>query len=127
LCWPPGRVSGHAPDGGLAGAVVLARYPPALAVMGMLLVASRHGRRGVGRTLMQHVMAQVVYLHATAQGRPLYERLGFTVTGAVIRHIGHYQPASPGPGPVVRARARLTAPGFLPWTGPSSAATAPLS
>jgi GNAT superfamily N-acetyltransferase len=74
------------PGRGLARAVVLARYLPALAVMGMLLAASRHGRRGVGRTLVQHVLAQVpgqvVYLHATPQGRPLYEQLGFTVTGA---------------------------------------------
>ena len=84
-----------APEGGLAGAVILTRYPPGLAVIGMLLVASRHGRRGLGRWLMQHALAcapgQVVYLHATP-GRPLYERLGFAVIDTVTRHIGEYQP-----------------------------------
>jgi len=63
-----------APDGGLAGAVAVTRYAPGLAVIGMLLVASRHARRGLGRRLMQHALAQVpgqlVYLHATPSGRP---------------------------------------------------------
>jgi len=34
------------PDGGLAGVVVLTRYPPNVAVVGMLIVAARHARRG---------------------------------------------------------------------------------
>lgn len=90
----------NASDGGLAGAVILTRYSPGLAVIGMLLVASRHGRRGLGHQLVCHALAQVpdhlVYLHASLQGRPLYERLGFHVTGTVSRHIGVYQSAAPG-------------------------------
>ena len=48
-----------APDGrGLAGAVVLTRWGPDLAAVGMMLVAARYGRRGLGRALMEHVIAE---------------------------------------------------------------------
>jgi GNAT superfamily N-acetyltransferase len=70
-----------APDGGLAGAVVLTRYGPRLASVGMMLVAARHGRRGLGRALMEHLLAEAgdatVILVATDLGKPLYDRLGF--------------------------------------------------
>ena len=93
----------HAPDGGLAGAVVLARYPPALAVMGMLLVASRQGRRGVGRTLMQHVLAQVVYLHATAQ-RPGTSRSSAMRPSAAGKTQRRHEVLSPWPRSSVSPR-----------------------
>jgi len=67
-----------APDGGLAGCVVLARYGPDLGSVGMMLVAARYGRRGLGRALMEHLLAEAgaatVTLFATDQGRPLYVR-----------------------------------------------------
>ena len=70
-----------APDRGLAGAVVLTRYGPRLASAGMMLVAARHGRRGLGRALMEHLLAEAgdatVTLVATDLGRPLYDKLGF--------------------------------------------------
>lgn len=63
--------------GGLAGAVVLTRYGPDLAAIGMMLVAARYGRRGLGSRLMTHALEQaagaVVYLTATEFGRPLYQ------------------------------------------------------
>jgi GNAT superfamily N-acetyltransferase len=80
------------PAGGLAGVVVLTRYGPGLAAVGMMLVASRHGRQGLGRHLMEHVLGQtgsaVVYLTATDIGRPLYQRLGFRAVDTSTRHIG---------------------------------------
>jgi GNAT superfamily N-acetyltransferase len=114
------------PAGGLAGAVVLTRYgwpaeaaarwsrsdpalaerpalhpPPGrapLATVGMMLVASRHGRRGLGRRLMEHVLARagdaVVYLTATPAGRPLYERLGFRVVDTSVTYRGFLRPES---------------------------------
>ncbi len=58
------------PDDGLAGAVVLPRYGPGLASVGMMLVASRHGRQGLGHRLMAHVLGQAgratVFLTATS-------------------------------------------------------------
>ena len=60
---------------------MLTRYGSDLAAIGMMLVADRHGRKGLGGRLLRHALAQagdaVVYLTATAYGRPLYERLGF--------------------------------------------------
>lgn len=94
------------PDGGLAGVVVLTRYPPDVAVVGMLIVAARHARRGLGRALMQHCVTHaaddVVYLYATKDGRPLYEKLDFHIADAVIKHAGQFQPGMLPPGTVVR-------------------------
>jgi GNAT superfamily N-acetyltransferase len=73
-----------APDGGdgaLAGAVVLTRYGADLASVGMMLVAARYGRLGLGRALMEHLLAEAgdatVTLFATDLGKPLYDKLGF--------------------------------------------------
>ncbi|MFD3545010.1 GNAT family N-acetyltransferase [Streptomyces sp. NPDC058655] len=81
-----------APDGqGLAAACVVTRYgltpdEPELAAIGMVLVADRYARRGLGRHLMRLLCDDVLRgvpltLHATAYGRPLYEELGFDTTG----------------------------------------------
>ncbi|MCX4714698.1 GNAT family N-acetyltransferase [Streptomyces virginiae] len=81
-----------APDGrGLAAACVVTRYGeshagPELAAIGMVLVADRFARQGLGRRLMTHVCDGVLKgvpltLHATPYGRPLYEELGFATTG----------------------------------------------
>ncbi|MFC9116703.1 GNAT family N-acetyltransferase [Streptomyces sp. NPDC057092] len=78
-----------APDGGLAAACVVTEYgprdQPSLAAIGMVLVAERHSRQGIGRRLMRHVVAEAgttpLTLYATPLGRPLYEELGFKVGG----------------------------------------------
>ncbi len=87
-----------APDGrGLAGAVVLARYGADLASAGMMLVAARYARRGLGRALMEHLLAQAgsatVTLFATDLGRPLYEKLGFQAIRRSVSFVGRFQPA----------------------------------
>lgn len=68
-------------DGALAGAVVLTRYGADLASVGMMLVAARYGRMGLGRALMEHLLAEAgdatVTLFATDLGKPLYDKLGF--------------------------------------------------
>ncbi len=80
------------PAGGLAGTVVLTRYGTELATVGMMLVASRHARQGLGRRLMRHALdaaeGAVVCLTATAHGRPLYERLGFRAVDTSTSYIG---------------------------------------
>ena len=87
-----------APDGrGLAGAVVLTRWGPDLASIGMMLVADRYGRRGLGRALMEHVIAEAgqatVTLFATDLGRPLYEQLGFQPVRRSVSFVGQFRAA----------------------------------
>ncbi|GAA3012019.1 GNAT family N-acetyltransferase [Streptomyces fulvorobeus] len=64
--------------------------------VGMLLVADRHARQGLGRRLMHHVIEATgetpLSLYATTEGQPLYERLGFAVVGRADRVSGHFRP-----------------------------------
>ncbi|QCX77757.1 Acetyltransferase (GNAT) family protein [Streptomyces sp. YIM 121038] len=78
------------PDGpGLIAACVVTQYGPyenpGLSAIGMVLVAERHSRKGIGRRLMRSVIEGAgttpLTLHATPNGRPLYEELGFKTTG----------------------------------------------
>ena len=95
-----------APDGDesgrLAGAVVLTRWGPDLASVGMMLVATRYARRGLGRALMEHVLAEAgeatVTLFATDMGRPLYEKLGFLPVRRSVSFVGTFRPSRLGPG-----------------------------
>ncbi|MEU6407468.1 GNAT family N-acetyltransferase [Microbispora sp. NPDC046933] len=106
-----------APDrGGLAGTVVLTRYGRTAAAVGMMLVASRYNGRGLGRRLMNHVLAQAgdatLFLCATEYGRPLYEKLGFETVGVVEARVGRFDAGDgpyggPGPG---RNASRLAEP-----------------
>ncbi|MEU3841545.1 GNAT family N-acetyltransferase [Streptomyces sp. NPDC028635] len=88
------------PDGGLVSACVVTEYGPrerpALAAVGMVLVADRHARQGVGRRMMRHVLAErgttPLTLHATPNGRPLYEELGFKTTGRAEMVVGRLTP-----------------------------------
>ncbi|MGW1063805.1 GNAT family N-acetyltransferase [Streptomyces aureus] len=98
------------PDGGLVTACVVTRYgsheDPELAAIGMVLVAERHARQGVGRRLMRHVIEEAgptpLTLHATAYGRPLYEELGFKVTGQAEMVRGMFTPDDSPPGAFTR-------------------------
>ncbi len=86
-----------APDGkGLAGAVVLTRWGPELAAVGMMLVAARFGHRGLGRALMEHLLAEAgdatVTLFATEMGKPLYEKLGFVPVRRNVSFTGTFRP-----------------------------------
>lgn len=87
-----------APDGrGLAGSVTLTRWGPDLAAVGMMLVAARYGRQGLGRTLMEHLLraagpGATVTLFATSMGRPLYEKLGFQVVRRNVSFAGRFRP-----------------------------------
>ncbi|MEU3282260.1 GNAT family N-acetyltransferase [Streptomyces antibioticus] len=88
------------PDGGLITACVVTEYAPygnpVLGAIGMVLVAERHARKGIGRKLMRHVIAAMgttpLSLHATPNGRPLYEELGFKTTGRAEMVRGHFRP-----------------------------------
>ena len=128
-----------APDGrGLAGAVVLTRWAADYASVGMMLVAARYGRRGLGRALMEHLLRAAgddatVTLFATDMGRPLYEKLGFAPVRRNVSFVGALPPRRPvlatasRRGDVRGASARppgRTCPPSSPWTVPRSARTA---
>ncbi|MEU3721180.1 GNAT family N-acetyltransferase [Streptomyces sp. NPDC031705] len=96
-----------APDGrGLAAACVVTRYgdpgaKPDLAAIGMVLIADRYARNGLGRRLMTHVCDDMLAgvpltLHATPYGRPLYEELGFDTTGRAEMLRGAFRPEPDG-------------------------------
>ncbi|MGA8114369.1 MAG: GNAT family N-acetyltransferase [Actinocatenispora sp.] len=91
--------------GRLVGTTILTRYGPDVAAISMVLVATSHGRRGLGRALMEHALAEageaVVFLNATEYGRPLYERLGFRAVGGTVVHVGHFD-IRPSSDPVSR-------------------------
>ncbi|MGW1944219.1 GNAT family N-acetyltransferase [Streptomyces sp. NPDC001940] len=99
------------PDGGLVSACVVTDYGPphrpTLSAIGMVLVAERHARRGIGRRLMQYVVEQAdttpLTLHATPYGRPLYEELGFKVTGRAEMVRGRFTAGGPTPSVATRA------------------------
>jgi hypothetical protein len=62
-----------------------------------MLVASRYGRRGLGLTLMRHLLRvagqdATVTLFATEMGRPLYEKLGFQPVRRNVSFSGRFRP-----------------------------------
>ncbi|MGW3955193.1 GNAT family N-acetyltransferase [Streptomyces sp. NPDC004752] len=99
------------PDGGLVAACVVTEYGPQdrpdLAAIGMVLVAERHARQGVGRRLVRHVVSTMgttaLTLYATPYGRPLYEELGFKVTGHAEMVRGRFSPTGSESRVVTRA------------------------
>ena len=102
------------PVGELAGVAVLTRYGTEFAVIGMMLVATRYGGRGLGRALMNRALADVgdaiVFLHANPVGRPLYEKLGFVPAGASHTYLGGFRSAAPAaPAPPATAASAVAA------------------
>ncbi|MFH8929493.1 GNAT family N-acetyltransferase [Streptomyces pristinaespiralis] len=90
------------PDGkGLVTSCVVTHYGTDLAAIGMVLVAERHSRQGVGRRLMKHVLHEMgstpLTLHATPYGQPLYEELGFNSTGRAEMVRGRFTASGPRP------------------------------
>ncbi|MER5749449.1 GNAT family N-acetyltransferase [Streptomyces sp. NPDC002088] len=109
------------PDGGLVAACVVTEYGPPdrpdLGAIGMVLVADRHARQGVGRRLMRHVVSAMaptpLTLHATPNGRPLYEELGFKVTARAEMVRGHFTPGGTQSGIATRAATAKDLPAIL--------------
>jgi hypothetical protein len=67
------------------------------ATLGMVIVSQPVQGRRIGQhlmnTLMQGIDDRAVLLHATADGRGLYERLGFRIAGEIRQHQGIASPA----------------------------------
>ncbi|MEW1924930.1 GNAT family N-acetyltransferase [Streptomyces sp. NPDC088360] len=99
------------PDGdGLVAACVVTEYGPqerpGLGAVGMVLVAERHARKGIGRRLTRYVIEGAgttpLTLHATPNGRPLYEQLGFKTTGRAEMVRGRFTPGGTLPDVTTR-------------------------
>jgi GNAT superfamily N-acetyltransferase len=118
------------PAGELAGVAVLTRYGTEFAVIGMMLVATRYGGRGLGRALMNRALADVgdaiVFLHAIPVGRPLYEKLGFVPAGASHTYLGGFRSVAPAApvAPVAPATAALAASATAAQAASATAASA---
>ena len=69
--------------------------------IGLVLVAPERQGRGIGRALMKALIAdsgsRALMLNATAEGLPLYEKLGFISTGFVRQHQGRVSVLPPAP------------------------------
>lgn len=77
-------------DGHLAGTALWWPYGERFASAGMIIVAPDAQRKGIGAALMARLLRDAVgrtlILNSTAEGRPLYSRLGFVDRGRVVQH-----------------------------------------
>lgn len=77
-------------DGNVVGTILWWRWGARYASLGLVIVASDMQGKGLGRALMQAVLAKLagyhVRLHATGMGKKLYEKLGFIATGMIEQH-----------------------------------------
>jgi GNAT superfamily N-acetyltransferase len=84
-------VSGH--GNRVVGTALMTPYGSDVASINMVLVDASARRRGLGRKLVDEVLSlagnRSPRLVATESGLPLYEKLGFRVSGAVVQHQGH--------------------------------------
>lgn len=78
-------------DGEIVGTALCSIFGE-VALINMIIVDARMRGQGLGRKLMQAVLelagTRELRLTATTDGRPLYEKLGFEVTGEILQHQG---------------------------------------
>ena len=84
-------------DGQVVGCALTWRFgedadPTKAATIGMVIVTPRARGMGIGRRLMEALLAgnpgRTIMLNATGDGLPLYEKLGFGRTGTIVQHQG---------------------------------------
>lgn len=79
-------------DGEVVGTAMAWLYGADAATLGMVIVSPRAQGMGIGRRLMDAVLADLgdrtVMLNATDEGAPLYRKLGFEPIGPVFQHQG---------------------------------------
>jgi GNAT superfamily N-acetyltransferase len=79
-------------DGSTIGVGLRWSFGRDVGTIGLMLVAPERQGRGIGRALMTALIAdsgsRALMLNATAEGLPLYEKLGFVSTGVVRQHQG---------------------------------------
>lgn len=84
-------------DEKIVGTIMGWRFGADVATLGMVIVTNAAQGRGIGRMLMDAMLdrlkGRTVILNATAEGLPLYAKMGFAPIGTVCQH--------QGPAPVV--------------------------
>lgn len=79
-------------DGRVEGTIMACRHGSTLATVGMVIVDKKLQGKGLGRRLLNAVIAQLkdytIILQATETGVPLYVKLGFTEAGTLYQHQG---------------------------------------
>jgi predicted N-acetyltransferase YhbS len=108
-------------DGQTLGTALRFRWGPRHATLGLIIVTAAAQGRRIGHRLMSALLDGLdschLLLHATLEGRGLYERLGFERTGELRQHQGialpaplvalgagwRLRPAGASDGPVLRA------------------------
>lgn len=79
-------------DGAVVGTAMAWLYGDNAATLGMVIVSPKAQGMGLGRQLMEAVLADLgdrtVLLNATDEGAPLYRKLGFSTVGPVFQHQG---------------------------------------
>lgn len=77
-------------DGKVIGTIMGWKFGEAFATLGMVIVTNAMQGRGLGRKLMDAMLeglsGRTVILNATAEGLPLYRKLGFEELGVVCQH-----------------------------------------
>lgn len=77
-------------DGKIVGTIMAWRFGAGFATIGMVIVTNAMQGRGLGRRLMEAIIARMpgrtILLNATAEGLPLYRKIGFVEVGAVCQH-----------------------------------------
>lgn len=86
------KIFGHKNrDGKLVSSAAIIPYDHKLAWIGMVIVHSNYRGLGLGKDVMQKCMEcardRSILLIATADGQPLYEKLGFTVVDSVHKYL----------------------------------------
>ncbi len=85
--------------GVVVGTAMCWKFGANRASLGHVIVSSAHQGRGIGRKLMEIVLEElgprIIFLHAMPAGRPLYEKLGFNVCGALEQYQGNVGNAMP--------------------------------
>jgi GNAT superfamily N-acetyltransferase len=81
------------------GTALMTPYKQDVATINMVLVDEAARGRGLGRKLMEEVIAlagsRALRLIATRDGLPLYQKLGFRETGTIAQHQGHVVRVAP--------------------------------
>ncbi|AYG62613.1 GNAT family N-acetyltransferase [Rhizobium jaguaris] len=85
--------------GRVVGTILMTPYGEDCATINMVIVDETLRGRGLGRKLMDEAMAlagdRSLRLIATADGLPLYRKLGFVAVGEIYQHQGHLTDLAP--------------------------------